>query len=173
MTGRATRTFIRYCLPQRGISRSLKRFFPRDRARRGSRDRKRAIICYYTDTTIEIRDEGSTHHRCSGFSIGSSAWNPSCPSLAVARTTTASSSSSSALRLVLRRNDLALGRAIVSLLLSFYDGQDCRPVEIVIARWIPSDDTTSDDSRAHYLGGSIAVTARVTSPPDRSLVNRG
>lgn len=110
-----------------------------------------------------------THHRCSAFSIGSSAWNPSCPSLAVARTTTtttvatSSSSSSSfcALRLVLRRDDLP--RSIVGFFFL--------PFRTLTTLRVPRSSSRDRFSRArfaHYLVGSIARIAVA-----RSLVDRG
>lgn len=102
-----------------------------------------------------------THHRCSAFSIGSSAWNPSCPSLAVARTTTtttvATSSSSSstsfcALRLVLRRDDLP--RSIVGFFFL--------PFRTLTTLRVPRSSSRDRFSRArfaHYLVGSIARIA--------------
>lgn len=111
-----------------------------------------------------------THHRCSAFSIGSSAWNPSCPSLAVARTTTtttvatsSSSSSSSfcALRLVLRRDDLP--RSIVGFFFL--------PFRTLTTLRVPRSSSRDRFSRArfaHYLVGSIARIAVARSLARRS-----
>lgn len=135
----------------------------------GESKREEGQGCNVTMTDID------THHRCSGFSIGSSAWNPSCPSLAVTRTTTASSSSSSssataaggsAPRPAPRRSLPLDLRSPSSLSLSLSQGRnDPRWIEIVIVtRWV------SFGSR-HYLGGSIAVVR--TGSLARSFVNRG
>lgn len=113
------------------------------------------------------RNRRDTHHRCSAFSIGSCAWNPSCPSLAVARTTTTTTAAAAAfsflrgLRLVLRRDDFSSVDRSSSFLPIF--------LRTLTTLGKPRSSSRGGSSRTHgthYLVGSIARIA-VARPVDR------